>query len=509
MKKPLVLVASALICPLILNADALPALPEYKSWFKGISNPTATNALGQSNGTWIIPASEVSVKDGALSFELEDDEPLAFNVTEGTAPDTNTITRVVVRGVFEQTATNNFPSESIMEARNAQVGFLVGIDDVSATNYYAWVGGSEWIKLASTAVEPDVVNEQTIMAEFYYNNTNATHPSVKFYVITENATNVLNEVGGQTDQFDVTSTAATTNRKVVGVSCYGSGSVSQIDGLVELGVAQVGTTKYGTLADAVNAAGTTTATIEILRDTDESVSLASGQTGITISDPGNHAKGTITIPENVSVKVETTVPQLYPATNGVYTIPLSTSGGTVIVELPPEVADYKEVATTDVANDKIEVTLQTRTDILAAVKPDETNGLMKNETKFRTFLDTYVHDTYTAADASATGLSSALNANGENAIPLWQSYVLGIAPNTSVAPVTAPNGDTASDGITLAIPAVSTNEYSGDYTVTYQAVGNNGVESGIASDNPQTIKIPLTTGTYTIKATFTPNSSNN
>ena len=97
---------------------------------------------------------------------------------------------------------------------------------------------------------------------------------------------------------------------------------------------------------------------------------------------------------------------------------------------------------------------------------------------------------------------------GENKLPLWQDYALGIDKDTSVAPVTTPTGDTDEDNITLAIPAIDKNKYSGGYTISYQVLkGDETVQSEKdTDDDPSAIKIPLTsgTGTYKIKAVFTP-----
>ena len=73
---------------------------------------------------------------------------------------------------------------------------------------------------------------------------------------------------------------------------------------------------------------------------------------------------------------------------------------------------------------------------------------------------------------------------------------MGIDKTVSVAPVTIPTGDTDGEKITLAIPAVDPKNYSGDYDITYKV--------GDETYTPQTIKIPLDTGTYSIKAIFTP-----
>ena len=67
-------------------------------------------------------------------------------------------------------------------------------------------------------------------------------------------------------------------------------------------------------------------------------------------------------------------------------------------------------------------------------------------------------------------MATALQASGDNGLPLYQSYALGIAPTDSVKPVAVPR-DTSSEGITLYIPALVGADSSGDYNITYK-VGN-------------------------------------
>ena len=295
----------------------------------------------------------------------------------------------------------------------------------------------------------------------------------------------------------MTSTAGASSNNVAGISCYGSGKLKSADGSVGLAVATLSDgVKYGSIQDAVAAAGTSATTVTVVRATNGDASIPSGS-NITISDPGKQATGTISVAEGATVHVAATIAELDGGTNGVYSIPLKMSGGTVIVELPATVAEYKEVATSNVTSSAIEVTLQTKSSIVRAIAPDGSTALSANEAKLREFLNTYTNEAYAAANATSLSLENALKVSGLNGIPLWQSYVLGIAPTNSIAPVTAPAGDTAADGITLAIPAIDTSKYSGDYTVTYQ------VGTSVTND-PQAIKAPLATGKYTIKAVLTP-----
>ena len=132
--------------------------------------------------------------------------------------------------------------------------------------------------------------------------------------------------------------------------------------------------------------------------------------------------------------------------------------------------------------------------------PGLKNGF-KDTDSLRKFLEKNGVEAYTAKkDATAKDISDALAATPQdaNGLALWQDYAMGIDKTDSVAPVTKPAGDTDPDNITLAIPAVDPAKYSKDYDITYK------VENGAAESNPQSIKVPLTTGTYSIKAIFTP-----
>lgn len=130
----------------------------------------------------------------------------------------------------------------------------------------------------------------------------------------------------------------------------------------------------------------------------------------------------------------------------------------------------------------------------------------KNIGKLREFLEKNGITAYTGDDANAQGITAALKAvpeGSKNGLELWKDYALGIDKTDSVKPVTTPSGDTAADRITLSIPAIVAATPSGDYSIAYEVVDKTGNPT---SDQQETgaIKIPLDTGTYTIKAVFTP-----
>ena len=494
--KKLLVAMIAFACALVLRADFTYSNNVFKAIGTGVESASDLKAVNGSWGSFEgVGAVSWAEEEGSLVYDLEDNQRIVFNVANGVAPDTNTVVKVEVKGVFSLVATNDFPAAS--EMTQAQLGFVIGVNaDVNpvTTNYYAWAGGDTWTKLEGA--EPSVDGETDLIVTFNY-MTNGSH-SVKFDIKNGESISPLN--GGAALPLTTTAGAAASN--LCGVACCGSGKLKAADGSVGLAVAKLSNdVKYGTLSDAVAAAGTSETTITVVRETNDDATIPSG-TNITISDPNEYANGTITVDGATTVKVDTTADQLSPATNGVYTIPLKTHGGTFVIDLPASVAQYKDVATTNVVdNSKIEVTLWTADSIVRAINPANDKALNADVPKLREFLNTYTNSAYAAADADAAKLNAALLAAGANGIPLYQSYVLGIAPTNSVAPVTVPTGDTDTEAITLAIPAISTSNYSGDYDVSYQAVGTT---SGDSTSNPQSIKVPLGTGTYTIKATLTP-----
>jgi len=510
MKKSLIFASIACAGALALRADYVATgFTQYEDWFKGIgAGVTSTNDMKATNGAWDftgVSVGDVGYESG-LVFDLDSAESISFNVTTPEiSPDTNTWTDVKVSGVFTPVSTNDLPTQATMEARSAQVGFVVGISADPATNYYAWVGGANWVKLTG-AVDPaenTAETETTLLVTFDYTVANAA--KARFAILTgagSVTTNLLADSSSATWQ-----SLATSNRTVSGISCYGSGKITTADGAVGLAVASIGEVKYGSLADAVDGAGTSESTISVLRETSESVTLGP-DSHITINDPAENIRGTVTVDPSATVTVAAAVEELgEDITNGVYRINLKTSGGTVVVTLPSSVSEYKEIKTTNVvAGSHIDVELQTSTGVMNAITAGG-NTLNHDVAKLREFLANYTNAAYVAANASGATIGAALEANGDNGIPLWKSYVMGADPTKSISPVNPPAGDTDTSNISLAIPSIDLSKVPGDFTVTY-GVYKNGTLVGTAVSNPANIKIPLAgegdpTAQYTIKAVLT------
>ena len=461
-----------LVCVAALSAGATDAY--YAKYLTGISTISDKGVPSAAGGSWATGSAKLAKEDGAVVFDTGDSGEMSLNVTASPA-DTNTIAKIEIESTLEDVG------ELSALTAAAQTAFAV------CTNaYHAWNGAS-WVLLSEVPAGVDGSQVTNILVEICYQGaSNGSGRKVRFTV----GDTVLRPRVGNSEWVDL----ATTANNIAGVSISGSGTIKTIDASVMLGVASVGDVKYGTLGDAVTAAGTAAKTINVLRETSENVELSSGS-NITISDPNKLAKGTITVPSGTTVKVDTTVAQLDPATNGVYSIPLKTSGGTVVVNLPTEVAQYKEVATSNVTASAINVTLQTKSSIVLGTKPDGSKVLNANETKLRKFLNTYANAAYAAANATSETLATALQADGANGLKLYQSYALGVTPGTPVRPVPVAK-DTAEGAITLTIPALTTSEKSGDYNITYKAGSNT------ATNDAGAIAVPLTTGSHAVKILF-------
>lgn len=149
--------------------------------------------------------------------------------------------------------------------------------------------------------------------------------------------------------------------------------------------------------------------------------------------------------------------------------------------------DSKEVVTQDG-----KVIVQTKTEILNAVKPDGAKSLMHDESKFRVFLAENC-PAYKAANTSASNIEAQLKASDATSKrPLWQSYALGVKKDAVLTLARADGTSAASEAITLAIPGVSS---SGDYTIKYK-VGDQ------VSTDPAAIAVPQETGHYAVKVSF-------
>ena len=501
MKKPLICASLACACAFALQAGT-------NDWFTAIGSTASASSYASVNGTWdtntyVTAGGEVTWDGTAkkFSFDLEDSEYITFNATSGTSPDTNTVTRVEVSGAFTPVSTE-LPSDSAMNERLAQVGFVVSTNGASGFTYKAWYGAG-WVALSNgTLGAPAGSDAETdLIVEFDYSHRLGAHNfnCVSFYIKSAGTEYLLTD--GSETKFQMTSTAGAASNQVAGVSCYGSGTISKADGAVEMGIASVNGIKYASLNAAANEA-TTGETIVVLNtpDAGDTATLANG---VKISDPSQKASGaSISVADGGTATIKATAAESNNGVSGSCTVPLDIAlgeGSKVAIELD-SVASNKEVTNLVVGATTVTFDIQTKTEILAAANPGGNKALSANVAKLRQFIaaDEALNTADVAADVSTASIQTALQANGGNGIPKWESYVLGIAPNASIKPVTKPAGDTSTTAITLAIPAINSANYSGDYTVKYK------VGDGEEQSDPSAIEVPLTTGTKTIKAVLKP-----
>ena len=523
----------SLIFASIACAGAFALHAEYNAWFTAIgASASATNSMNESNGAWVFNVTNGTAEVNAshkLEFDLDDGETIVFNADQAAAIDTNTVTHVIVKGVFTPVSCSDLPTDAEMNGRGAQVGFVVGSSTVESTttyNYYVWTGvptgesaGTHWTSVGSPIAEANIANESTILIEFDYSRSaigSAPYTNkVTFSSISGATTNQL----GST--FTLTSDAGASAQAVAGMTCYGSGTLASADGAVQIGVAKVDGVKYGSLQAAANAAeAATDKTIEVVRvphGADATVTLPNG---VSIYDPEQKAKdATIAVDPGATVTVKPTAAEVASGASGSCEIPLNINpaGGNVEIDLSTAAPGKEIVANSmniDTANHKITFTTQTAKSVLTAVTVGGKRlslNVAADETALRDLLNTYAGTAYTRAytddsDANSaiqTALTTAPTGN-VNSLALWQDYALGIQPTDPVKPVAAPV-DSAPTAVTLSIPALVGKTQPADFTVTYR------VDTGSSTGTPASltggaISVPLPSSPggeqHTVKIVF-------
>ena len=509
MKKTFLVASVACACALAVNAD------DGAQWFTGIgANPTISDLDPTAGTVWTLDQTHGDFEVNAsnkLEFDLDDGYALAYDVSGKDAPDTNTITTVEVTGVFTPVKFSDLPDETAMTGRQAQVGFAI-CDNNGNTNYYGWVGGASWIRLRASAMpapNPDL-GETTLVVKFDYRHDGTTDNYVQFAI--KRGTEYYLFDDNDVNRFAMTSPKGMECEQIGGMSCYGSGTLAQVDGKVQIGIAAVNGVKYPNLVSAaVNA--TDGNTITVLRETPENVTLPANT---TLVDANGHATGTLTATGAVSIAVRDS-DLVDGGVSGVHPLNLKTAtsgSGYITAVLVENAKDHKEVVSTVQDGNTLMVTTRTKTSILEAVKPDTNNVDLAlapsgNIDDLRAFLasDEALNAADVSASVSADSLTNALNVVVSGGLPKWQYYALGLKTTESYKAVTIPAGDTNTTAITLAVPA-ATNAWVGgsSYTVTYKV-------NGTAVEGPQNIAITppngtsVTGATYTVTATLAPNNN--
>ena len=512
MKKTLVVASIACAFASAFNAYAdAETPPRYLNWFDAIgTGASSASSLDPTNGEWNVSASgekSWSAEDG-LTYDLSTNY-VTFTASQAAAPDTNTVTRVSLVSYFYPIVCSAISEIPSLDGSTEQIGFAA----VAVTNaageatfkYCAWTGDS-WFALdgAEPNDEEDVLT--TLKAELDYRDT---VPTVSFTIVSNGVDYALTTGSVEVVTNILVTSSKASGDKLYGFKCGGSGNIKSAQGLMAEAIAEIGGKKYISLAEATaNAAPGSV--IDVLAETDEDITLANG---VAISNANGKVKGTISAGEGSTVAIDLSVADIGGGSNGTYTVDVktSTSGSGTIAVIQP--LPNKEIAsgTTTITSDRITVTIHTKTELLAALRPDAANDkalAVDNTTNspLRVFLEKY-SPAYRSADASTESIQAELRSvpAGSNGLPLWQDYVLTIEPDTVVKPVAPAAGDDSSSYIKLSIPNLSGVTPIG-YTVTYK-VYKEGVADPVATtDSANAIQIPVSSGSgkYTVKAVLTP-----
>lgn len=457
------------------------------SWFSGIgTGATSIEALGASNGTWSgLTADNASVADGALVLDLDDGVAEAtFAVTDtasAKAAGTLPAQGIVVRGVFTPIAADDLLTGKAMAEKGAKVGFaIVNMGgEADAYKYYAWVGGgseaetestsaiNDWVALGDAT---DVTVAKTIVIDLEYE---ATTVSAAFAVGAVDLADLEKAIPLTGDEgVALTGSAlskALEDRVIASVSCTGSGTLKELKGLYQYAVAEAEGRKFGTADEAIAAAQSKggSGEIKLLKAVSGSVEVSGGLRVWQNNDEALKASVT----SSFTHKEETSYP----------------TSATVSAK------GYHEW---QVNNDVLESV------VINGKKIGMGSAGFVLQDAFRTFLEKNCGDAYRSSTVTKDTLADALNGNGTNGYPLWQSFVMGVDADETVklAPATT---DTEADGISLklasTIPA-SPYDSAIKYTVTKNG-GTAGTATAITRTSP-VVKIPLETGRYSVKFTI-------
>lgn len=493
MKKQIALLVSAAACAGLFAETATDEYTDkYDKWFSGIGSGATKEDLKPSSAAWDFTAvtgeSDYVVRDGKLELKLQSGVVAKLTPVADKAPDTNTITKVTVNTTFEPVEDEPV-AEDAAEAQTAIV--------VYNNQYWVW-NGTAWSAISD--VTPMIEQAVDMTVEISYQDMKAKNPvRTAKYTIGE-------------DDFEVT--LATTNNALEYITCGGIATIASIDGTVMEGVAVANEKKFGTVAEAVAEAKTAEVKgVLLVRDTDEPIAADKD----VVIDMNGKTTGEITIPENQKLEVAYGAePSAESTASGAKEVPVNVAAGTSLEQVEVTLLDdskevkdgSKEFVIKD-SNKYLKFEVQTSAAVLSKVKPDGSKALAVND-NYRAFLSEHVGEAYTEAHADSSKIEDALKGTGPgtgtNELPLWKDYVMGIEPMDSVAPVSAPAGDTASDGITLSIPAVAAaikaGKHSGDYDLSFKAV-NVETQEETASTSADEITIPLKTGKYMVKVVFT------
>lgn len=406
-------------------------------WF-GADASKATREDREKGGSW---ETEPTIDSTDKVYVIEEDS--VFNVAvEKQGQGSNRVTRVDAKVTFE-----SLVDGEVDEPKGNVIGGFV-----ATTEGWKALTAGAWVTLTGD-LEPVAGKPYVIRAEVDFISDTKR---VRYLVSEDDGANFFPLSNGTAQWINL---AAQNKSLLAQVELQGSGKLAKFEATVaDKAIAAVDGVKYDTMDEALEAAGTN----------------------------GEHE---VTLLTNATI--EPTKPGSYDiAPGGHYYV----SGGTVSTD-PNKT---KTIVITEPGQPPV---VRPSTEVMNNVKTPD-GAQYKDINLLRAFLERNGVTEYQNENATAESITTALQTipqdQAANGLALWQDYALGVDKDTPVAPVAIPTGDTATDGITLAIPAVDPAKYSKDYDITYK------VGETTAPDAPQSIKIPLGTGAYSIKAVFTP-----
>jgi hypothetical protein len=284
-EKVLGIVACAVACAMSTNAFA-----GDEDWFSAaVDNGDLELSAVTTNG---VPV-EIDAVNGKIVLDNEFDSRLVFRPVTENPPKSDNFVKITSTALLTPSDVADLNSAAA-ELAEAKAGFAVGVDG-SDTNFYGFANGA-WTKLTGRNPADGENTTFTIAIDYRV-------PSVMFYV----GGDVLYSNNTATTEFAI---AAASN--LASVDCYGSGSLTSLSTTYEIAVAAVvsndGTTtnRYGTVAEAIAAAG----------DDQSKIAVVDPNTGATDAPAASAANGlakweceALNIAEDAAISLEPSTKQ--------------------------------------------------------------------------------------------------------------------------------------------------------------------------------------------------------
>ncbi len=213
---------------------------------------TTTNWFGASATDSTLNLTAATTNGAAVTvanstITIDNDYSTLLSVAPSTAtPALNDgLVTITSTAVLTPCAYTDLPDSSTIS--DAKVGFAVAYNG-TATNYYCYAIGGGWGATSASVSDPSAATTFTITIDY--------RTKVASFAVGENV--VSNNVSFTTDDTALTDVAA-----------FGTGSISSIDAKYEVAVAQYGSVKYGSYAEAITAAGENKSSIQVVSSSGE------------------------------------------------------------------------------------------------------------------------------------------------------------------------------------------------------------------------------------------------